>query len=141
MKLKKSARTVIFVDGASRGNPGPSAAGVVIQDGEGRVIRTLSKRIGTTTNNIAEYFALIFAMQEAIKMHRMTVEIFTDSELLARQYAGEYKVKDDLLKLLFPIIMNLSEAFEKVSVSHVPREQNKLADAAANRALDQDFFS
>jgi len=136
----KKSKAVIFIDGASRGNPGPSSAGVVIQDTNGKILKTLSKRIGKTTNNIAEYFGLIFALQEALKMKLTEVEIFTDSELLAKQYGGEYKVKDDLLKLLFPLIINLSEGFRKVTVSHVPRERNKLADEAANKALDEGFF-
>ena len=129
------------MDGASGGNPGPAAAGVVIQDTNGKILKTLSKKIGKTTNNIAEYFGLILALQEALKMKLTEVDIFTDSELLARQFSGEYRVKDDLLKLFFPLIINLSEAFKKVTVSHVPREQNKLADQAANKALDEDLFS
>ena len=140
MTPSKKSKAVIFIDGASRGNPGPSSAGVVIQDTNGKILKTLSKRIGKTTNNIAEYFGLIFALQEALKMKLTEVEIFTDSELLAKQYGGEYKVKDDLLKLLFPLIINLSEGFRKVTVSHVPRERNKLADKAANKALDEGFF-
>ncbi len=138
--MSKRSKALIFIDGASRGNPGPAAAGVVIQTADGEILKTLSKRIGKTTNNIAEYFSLIFALQEALKMRFAEIEVFTDSELLARQYSGEYKVKDDLLKLFFLVIMNLSEAFKKVTVSHIPREKNKLADAAANKALDDGFF-
>ncbi len=140
MTVKKDPATAVFVDGASRGNPGPASIGVVFKNAKGEVVKTLSSKIGTTTNNTAEYFAFIFALQEAMMMGVKELEVFTDSELLAKQFKGEYKVKEDSLKLLFMIVTHLRRGFKKITVSHVPREQNKLADQEANKALDQEFF-
>jgi ribonuclease HI len=134
----KEAR--VFVDGASRGNPGPAAVGVVFQDATGRVIKSLSLGIGRATNNVAEYCALLLAFQEALMLGISELEIFTDSELLARQFNGEYKVKDDLLKIFHGLAGHLRHGFKNVRLSHVPREQNKLADREANRALDEDWI-
>ena len=128
------------MDGASRGNPGPASLGVVLQDLEGKTIKTLSARIGTATNNIAEYYALIFALQEAIIMKADELQIFTDSELVARQFSGRYKIKEATLQQLFLLVTHLKQGFKKLSVDHVPRERNKLADEAANRALDNSFL-
>ena len=134
-------KLVAYVDGASRGNPGPAAAGVVIQDTKGGVVKTLAIPIGSTTNNIAEYTALLLAMQEAAVLGAQELQIFTDSELVAKQWSGEYKIKEPSLKVLNLLAASLKRLFKKVAVSHVPREQNTLADAEANRALDrQDLF-
>lgn len=138
--MKKHSKLVLFIDGASRGNPGPASAGVVIQDAKGATVRTLAKRIGTATNNTAEYVALLFGLQEALALGASDLDVRTDSELLARQYSGQYKIKDEQLKLFAVLIRQLKEHFKSVTVSHVPREQNKLADAEANRALDADLF-
>lgn len=138
--VKKHSKLVLFIDGASRGNPGPASAGVVIQDAKGATVRTLAKRIGTATNNTAEYVALLFGLQEALALGASDLDVRTDSELLARQYSGQYKIKDEQLKLFAVLIRQLKEHFKSVTVSHVPREQNKLADAEANRALDADLF-
>jgi ribonuclease HI len=132
--------TKIFVDGASRGNPGPAAAGVVFQDEKGKVLHLISRKIGVTTNNVAEYSALIFALQGALILGLKEVQIFTDSELLARQFSGDYKVRDAFLKLLANFVSHLCAGFKKVSLTHVPREENRLADAEANRALDGESF-
>ena len=128
------------MDGASRGNPGPASLGVVIQDTEGKALKTLSVRIGTATNNIAEYYALIFALQEAMILRVDELQVYTDSELVARQFSGEYKIKEPTLQQLFLLVTHLRQGFKKLTVSHVPREQNKLADAAANQALDNTFL-
>ena len=133
-------KAVVFIDGASRGNPGPSALGVVFQDAKGKILKSFGVRIGLTTNNVAEYYALIFALQEAILLGVSELEVFTDSELVARQFSGEYKVKETSLKMLFLLIEHLRRGFKKLSVSHVPREKNKLADAEANKALDQEIL-
>ena len=140
MTTKKQTQTIAFIDGASRGNPGPASVGVVFQDKKGQTLKTISQKIGFSTNNVAEYSALIFAMQEAIIMGVRELSVFTDSELLAKQYNGEYKIKEDSLKLLAFFVKHLREGFEKITVRHVPREENKLADREANRALDQEFF-
>ena len=138
---KKLSKYRVFIDGASRGNPGPASVGVVFQGPDGETVKTLSQRIGVSTNNVAEYSALIFAMQEGMILKASELEIFTDSELLAKQIAGEYKIKDDFLKVLYQFARHLKAAYSKVSVTHVGREQNKLADKLANQALDaQDLF-
>jgi ribonuclease HI len=125
-----------YVDGAARGNPGPAAAGIVLQDSEGRPVKTLSVAIGTATNNVAEYTALVLVLQEALLLGAKELEVFTDSELVAKQWSGEYKVKDPSLRVLHLLASHLKGGFTRLSVTHVPREKNKLADDAANRALD-----
>lgn len=140
MSIRKHSKAVAFIDGASRGNPGPASIGVVFQSGGGEPFKKFSKKIGLTTNNIAEYYALIFALQEAVLMGITELEVYTDSELLAKQFSGEYKIKDSLLKLLFPLIMHLKQGFKRLTLVHVPRERNRLADQEANKALDQEFF-
>ena len=96
--------------------------------------------IGHATNNIAETYALIFALQEAIMMKEENLQVFTDSELIAKQFSGEYKIKDASLKVLSLLVNHLRHGFKRLSVSHVPREKNKLADEAANEALDGEQF-
>ena len=138
----KSAKVIAFVDGAARGNPGPAAAGVVIQDVSGKTLRTLSVALGHHSNNTAEYCALILALQEAVMMRVSGLQIYTDSELIAKQFSGEYKVKEPSLRALFCLASHLKSAFKSLAVTHVPREKNKLADAEANRALDKlDLFA
>lgn len=126
----------IFVDGASRGNPGPSSIGVLILDSEGQTVKTLSESIGVATNNIAEYSALIYALQEALSLGANRVAVKTDSQLMARQYSGEYQVKEPHVKILHRIVKRLAAYFEQCLVTHIPREENKEADRLANRALD-----
>lgn len=133
-------RTVVYVDGASRGNPGPASIGVVFQDEKGRGLKNISLKIGETTNNVAEYMALVFALQEASLMRLEALQIFTDSELMARQFSGEYKIKEPSLKLLNLLVSHLRSAFREVTLTHVPREKNKLADKQANKALDELLF-
>ena len=131
---------VVYVDGASRGNPGSAAIGVVFQDEKGRVLKKISLKIGETTNNVAEYAALVFALQEAVLMRLESLQIFTDSELMAKQFAGVYKIKEPSLKVLNVFVSHLRGAFHEVTLTHIPREKNKLADQEANKALDQEFL-
>jgi ribonuclease HI len=138
---KKQVSLVAYVDGAARGNPGPAAAGVVIEDSDGGAVKTLSVAIGNTTNNVAEYAALVLAMQEALMLGAKELRIYTDSELIAKQWSGDYRIKDASLKVLYLLASHLKQGFRKLEVSHVPRERNKLADREANRALNrQDLF-
>jgi len=137
---KKVSKVIAFIDGASRGNPGPASVGVVFQDGKGGTLKTLSEQIGVATNNTAEYFGLIFALQEALMMGVKEIEIFADSELLVKQFRGEYKVKEESLKQLMALVKHLRQGFKKITIAHVPREQNKLADREANKALDEGFL-
>ena len=138
--VKPVPRAVVFVDGASRGNPGPASIGVVFQDEKGHTFKALSEKIGAATNNTAEYLALIFALQEALMLGMKELEIFADSELLVKQCRGEYKVREESLKQFAALVKHLRQGFRKVTISHVPRERNKLADAEANKALDEGFL-
>lgn len=134
MTAKKKAR--VFIDGASRGNPGPAAVGIVFEGADGAPAKEMGLKIGHATNNVAEYYALIFALQEALMMGVEELGVYTDSELLARQFSGQYKIKDKDLQLLGFQVRHLVKGFKSVSVSHVPREKNRLADLQANKALD-----
>ena len=138
MVAKKAA--TVYIDGASRGNPGPASVGVVFQGPGGTPAKTISKGIGVATNNTAEYSALIIALQEALMSGVKELDVFTDSELVAKQFSGEYKIKEPSIKLLFLFVNHLKQGFSRLSVSHVPRENNKLADKAANDALDRSEF-
>ena len=124
----------IFIDGACSGNPGEAGVGIVISH-EGKTIKEISKAIGQATNNIAEYSALIYALQEAMALKAKKLKIFTDSELLFRQVTGVYKVKNDKLKFLYDQIQLLMKEFEHVDLNHVRREKNKKADSLATRSL------
>ena len=126
----------LFGDGGSRGNPGPSASGYVVLDMEDNVLVDKGVYLGVTTNNQAEYTALKLGLEECQKMGVKEVQVYMDSLLVVNQMKGIFKIKN---RDLFPIhenIKELAKEFEKVSYSHVPREFNKLADAAVNRALD-----
>ena len=134
---------IVYTDGGSRGNPGPSAIGVVITDGEGKVMHTYGERVENGTNNEAEYKAVIFALRKIKalfgkeRVKAMTVEVRADSELLVRQLNGIYKLSTEHIQKLFIEIWNLKTDFGTVTFTHVPREQNTLADAALNEALDR----
>ena len=128
-------RLVIYSDGASKGNPGDAGIGVVISDTKGNVIREIADYIGETTNNVAEYSALIKGLKEAAELEATQVDICTDSELLARQLSGVYKVKAPNLRPLFDQAINLLRAFEHVTISHVVRNLNKRADELANEGI------
>lgn len=130
-----SAELVIHTDGGSRGNPGPSAIGVVIDTPKGDHIESYGKYIGTATNNQAEYAAVISALKEAAKYQPKKIQFFLDSELVVKQLTGVYKVKHPEMRLLFHEIQSLITGLE-VTFSHVMREQNQLADIEVNRALD-----
>ncbi len=133
---KVSASLAVYIDGASRGNPGPAAIGIVIKDGAGRVVREISEFIGRGTNNVAEYRALIRALEEAALLGARTITLRSDSELLVRQLRGEYKVKSPDLSPLHLEAHRLLKGFPKVMVERIPRGENAAADALANRALD-----
>ncbi|MEI8344848.1 MAG: ribonuclease HI family protein [Candidatus Omnitrophota bacterium] len=137
MANKSLSELFIHVDGASRGNPGPASFGMIMRDPSGKVVKSVGQRIGTVTNNVAEYFGLVFAMQEALMMRAVRIEIRTDSELVVKQHSGEYKIKDPILKALSLLVKHLERGFEAVRVVHVPREENRDADGLANQALDE----
>ena len=125
------------VDGGSRGNPGPAAYGVVVRDPRGEIVARLKKYIGSNTNNVAEYFGLIAALDYAQNHGIRALRVEGDSELMVKQMRGQYKVKSEELKPLFERAKKMSQTFESFRISHVYREQNKEADALVNQALDE----
>jgi ribonuclease HI len=128
-------KLIINTDGLSKGNPGTAAIGATIKDERGKTLATISKRIGITTNNVAEYKAVIAALQQAKKMGGTQVEIRADSELVIRQLNGRYKIKSAGLKPLYIEATQLLMKFETVSLKHIPRELNAEADQLANDAV------
>jgi ribonuclease HI/probable phosphoglycerate mutase len=124
-----------YSDGASRGNPGPAAIGAVIYDPEGREVYRLARRLGTATNNEAEYRAGIAALEAALGLGARRVDLRMDSELVVRQMSGRYRVRNPRLARLHARMLALRQRFEEVVVRHVPRTENKLADSLANQAL------
>ena len=124
----------VYIDGASLGNPGPAGVGVVFLDGDAKPMRQFSKYLGEATNNVAEYLALIYALQEAHQIGCPKVSVKTDSELLARQLNGQYKVRDAQLRLLHDLALHLTHGFAAWRIEHIPRTQNRLADRLAGHA-------
>ena len=131
----------IFIDGASRGNPGPSGIGIVFCDDQDKVVKKLFKFIGNATNNVAEYSALIYAMQEALIDKYDDVKVKSDSELLTKQLTGEYKVKNDNLRPYYDMFQHIVKGFNKIEVISIAREGNSIADKLANKAIDSRFDS
>ncbi|HVW22949.1 MAG TPA: reverse transcriptase-like protein [Candidatus Saccharimonadales bacterium] len=127
----------IFADGGSRGNPGPSASGYVVLDMEDNVLVDEGVYLGVTTNNQAEYTALKLALETCLKMGVREVHVYMDSLLVINQMKGIFKIKNRDLWPIHDAIQKLAKQFKKIGYSHVPREFNKLADAAVNRALDE----
>jgi ribonuclease HI len=125
------------IDGGSRGNPGPASYGVVVRNPKGEVIAQLKKYIGRTTNNVAEYYGLIAALDYAQSNNIRALRIESDSELLVKQMRGQYKVKSEDLKPLFERAKKMSQSFSSFRIDHVYREQNAEADALANEAMDE----
>jgi len=131
----------IFADGGSRGNPGPSASGFVVLDMEDNVLVDKGIYLGVTTNNQAEYTSLKLAIEECRKMDAKEVEVYMDSLLVINQMKGVFKIKNRDLWPIHDAVKTLCKDFKKVTFNHVPREFNKLADAAVNRALDDHLNS
>ena len=129
-------KVVVHVDGGARGNPGPAAAAAVISTPDGEEIGDAAERIGTATNNVAEYRALLLGLRRARELGATEVEVVNDSELVAKQVNGAYKVKHAAMKPLFIEAQELLRGFERWSMRSVPREQNADADALVNQALD-----
>ena len=136
---------IIHTDGGSRGNPGPAAIGVVIDAIENGVHSEYSEYIGETTNNDAEYKAVVFAFKKLKQIAgkeasaKASVEVWMDSELIVRQLSGEYKVIDKNLQSLFMELWNLRLDFGKIQFKHIPREENQAADRLVNAALDKEL--
>jgi ribonuclease HI len=129
------APAIIYADGGARGNPGPAGAGAVIMQ-NGKITARISKFLGVQTNNVAEYTALILALKKAHQLGLSGIEVRLDSELIVKQMQGKYKVKNAGLKPLFVEVVNLSKKFTSFHITHVPREENSMADSLANEAMD-----
>ena len=127
----------LFADGGSRGNPGPAGSGAVLYDSEGKEIAALKKFLGKTTNNVAEYTAVVIGLEHAKQLGAKRVNAFLDSQLVVRQMTGEYRVRQPHLQTLYLKIQALCTDFEQVSFNHVRRERNARADELANEAMDQ----
>ncbi len=129
----------VFIDGAARGNPGPAGLGVVFFDEDGEILTTIHRYLGETTNNVAEYRALLAALDEARSRGFRRLKIHTDSQLLQRQMNGQYRVKTPHLKPLFDGAQQRLTQLQEYEILHVPREENREADRLANRAIDEHF--
>jgi ribonuclease HI len=129
-------KLVVHVDGGSRGNPGPAAIGVVLSDADGTVVEEVSETIGVATNNVAEYRALLKGLERASSLGADEVEVVNDSELVAKQINGAYKVKHAAMRPLYLDAMAALRGFERWTVRSVRREHNEHADALVNAALD-----
>ncbi len=137
MTARRSSKDIVArIDGASRGNPGPAGYGVIIETNEGRRLAELKKVLGQTTNNVAEYQALLAALAYALSHRHLRLKVISDSELLTRQMEGRYKVKSPDLKPLHERTRQMIARLEAFSIEHVPRDQNREADRLANQALD-----
>lgn len=134
---ERPAAHVAYIDGASRGNPGAAAYAVVVKAPGGKTEFEIGKYFGRSTNNVAEYYGLIAALDAAQSRGIQRLLVRSDSELLVRQMQGRYKVKSADLKPLHERAQKMARGFAYFSIEHVPREQNAEADALANRALDE----
>jgi ribonuclease HI len=130
-------KLTLVIDGAARGNPGPAGAGAAILDSHGTPLAEKSESLGTATNNEAEYQALIMGLQLALDRGFHRLHIQTDSELMANQVRGDFKVKEPRLKALFAKAHALLEKLEEWDITNVPREQNRLADRLCNIGIDK----
>lgn len=131
------AQTItIYTDGGSRGNPGPAAGAFVLLDENGKQLCAEAKFLPIATNNIAEYTALVCALEKAKSINAENLKIFSDSELMVKQINGDYKVKNDALRELFRQCLNILSEFQSWRISYIPRAKNKLADKLVNRAID-----
>ena len=130
-------KAILYADGGARGNPGPAGSGAVLLDAEGHVIAELTKFLGVTTNNVAEYTALIIGLEEAKRRGVDDIDVRMDSKLVVEQMNGRWKVKHPNMKPLALRAGELWATFPRRSIVHVPREDNPIADALSNRAIDE----
>jgi ribonuclease HI len=130
-------KLIIYTDGGARGNPGPAGIGAVLYNPEQQVVAEISEYLGVTTNNQAEYRALIAAFKKAADLGATELDCYLDSELVVKQLRHEYKVKNKDLASLFLTLHNLALNFQQITYTHIPRERNQAADRLANRAMDR----
>ncbi len=138
-RCKKAQGLVVNIDGASRGNPGKAGIGVAIFDKDSKLVKECSEYIGIATNNVAEYKALILGIKEVIRYSAQEILFKTDSELLAKQIMGEYKVKNTQLMYLFTEVQGLLKKVPKWKIKYIPRGENKKADMLANKGIEMSF--
>ena len=129
-------RLTVHVDGGARGNPGPAAIGVVVSDRDGGLLEEVGERIGVATNNVAEYKALLRGIERAAALGAREIELINDSELVAKQLTGAYKVKHPAMKPLYEEAISALRGFDAWRIRSVPRAQNAEADRLVNEALD-----
>ncbi len=134
---RKDVSLNLYIDGASRGNPGEAGAGIWMTDEEGKRVFEMSRYLGRKTNNEAEYWALLFGLREARRMGAGSVRVFTDSELVERQVKGVYRVKNLNLKRLHASVMEQFGMFSFHAIEAIPREKNREADRLANQAIER----
>jgi len=132
----KSKKVLLYTDGGARGNPGPAGAGVVILDEKRKKLKEIYKFLGDATNNVAEYNALIIGLEEASAAGAEDVVLHLDSELVAKQLSGEYKVKDANMKGLFAKTLSLLKGFKSFEIKRIDRSRNKEADRLVNKAIN-----
>ena len=136
MKRKPSSKILhIYTDGACKGNPGIAGAGVIIKTPTGDILKEFSFFLGQTTNNIAEYKALLIALKKALHLKADIIYIYSDSQLMVQQLKGIYNVKNKRLKILWDQAMKLLKSFKKYDIFYINREENKEADRLANQAI------
>lgn len=135
-KSGHASHCIIYTDGGARGNPGPAAAGGVILADDGSVVAEISEYLGVATNNVAEYRALLLALERALEAGYRRADVCMDSELIVRQLSGHYRVKDAKIIPLHAKARHLLARFDDVSIAHIRREQNQHADKLVNAALD-----
>jgi len=131
----KVNRVIVHADGASLGNPGPAAIGATIKDDRGRILASISQRIGRATNNQAEYRAVIAALERVAKLGASRADIYLDSELIVKQLNGQYRVRNQSLKPLNQRVKQLQSRLEGFTITHIPRSENSEADNLAALAL------
>jgi len=130
-------KLIIYTDGGSRGNPGPSATGVVIKDTKGKTLEAYGEYLEEQTNNYAEYSAVLSGLKKALKLKAAEVECIVDSKLVCEQLNGNWKIKEPTLQKLFVQTYNVMQKFKKVTIRHTLREGNTKADAEVNKVLDK----
>ena len=135
-RVRRGPRLLAHIDGGARGNPGPAGFGVDIRDEDGGPAAEIYGFLGETTNNVAEYAALLALLEYAVAARAASLRVRSDSQLLVRQIEGRYRVKDANLKVLHGAATTLMTRIPHVEIAHVPREDNREADALANRAMD-----
>jgi len=130
-------RVRVYSDGAARGNPGPAGAGAVVVNEAGAAVAEIGRYLGEQTNNVAEYQGLLLGLRHALEYGATEVEVLADSQLLIRQLAGVYRVRNAGLMPLYEEAKRLLKRFRKVELRHIPREMNSAADEMSNRAIDE----